>query len=465
MHDLDLHTQNTIISRVVFRLMSKAMALGAVCWFSITFALGLHIQSLVPLVYLLVTAINLYLTRKPGHPGFPAVQMTLSIALPFLMQLMLGGVETSGVVMLWSFAALCGALTYRRYYMILTWSALEILLVTTFSLFDPKMVVGDTAALESLPPFRVLFAINLLGPTFIILGTAVHFVRMQGGIRKHIHGIKAMLAESNTRLEQRTAELDASLRYARTIQLALLPDLNELPSSISDGLVFYRPKDPVGGDLFWHGSHNDQHFVAIMDCTGHGVPGALLTVIVHNLLNEIVVLRGETEPAVVVAEVVQRLPLVLQRAPGSQQDGVELAIVRIDRDGGIHRFAGMGLGLIVVNEDQHFVLKGGNSLLPEDGQLCKDSILAYDLDLTPGARLYAFTDGFWHQFGGEKRRKFSRTRLQAELINMSHLPWNDQRRLLEHMLDDWRGELDQVDDILVLGFEPVLHAAERSKRA
>ncbi|MBL7951794.1 MAG: SpoIIE family protein phosphatase [Flavobacteriales bacterium] len=465
-HQLDLRAQNSHISRVVFRLMSKAMAAGALCWFGIALVLGLYIQSLVPLAYLLLTALNLHLTKDQGSHGFPAItQMLFSIILPFVMQMMLGGMMTSGVMMFWSFAALGGALTYRRYYMIAIWSGLEIVLITAFCLLDPTVHVGDPEALNNLPAFKTLIAINLLGPCFILLATAFHFVKTQGRVRKHNHEMKALLAESNERLERRNMEMDASLRYARTIQSALLPDLKNSPGSIVDGLLLYRPKDHVGGDLLWQGKHGAHHLIAVMDCTGHGVPGALLTVIVHNLLNEVVLLRGHTDPATIVAEVVKRIPQLLQRSTGIYQDGVELAVIRIDQENGEHLFAGTGLGLIVVNGVEHTILAGGKSLLREHDRLRPDTIRTSRLDLPTGSRLYAFTDGFWHQFGGAQGRKFSRARLTREIIGMSTLTWPEQQLLLERILDDWRGSHEQVDDILVLGFEPVLQVALKSQRA
>lgn len=466
LYALDLASQNKRISRSIFRFMSITMGLGGCAWFVMCLLYGLTVQALVPAIYILATLYNMRSVQRNERVAQAAtLQMLLSIALPFLMQTMLGGGTRSGHVMFWSFCAMGGALTFHRTRHIVAWVIVDILIMGVFALFDPQWSVGDPQALDDLPAPNILLTFNMVGTTFIIFGMAYRFIRVQGGVRKRNHEMKALIAQVNEDLERRHREIESSLAYARNIQQALLPDLTQGHPAIAQAMVLYRPKEHVGGDLIWQGSNQDHHLLVVADCTGHGVPGALLTMLVHNLLNETVHVHGITRPDLVVERVITRLPAILGQNHALIQDSAELAVVRIDHGNGQHGFAGYGIGLLEAAPDRCVVHPANTALPIIEPDRIKGSILCHPLELRPGTKLYAFTDGMAHQPGGVSGRKFSRTRLQRELFNLSHWPLDLQHEHISRLLEQWKGDHPQVDDILVVGFEPELRPVRARKRA
>lgn len=450
---LDLAEQNARISRSFFRLVSITTAIGALIWIGICIAHGYYAQAAVGSVYILQTIFGLLFIHRTGMvPYIMACQVGLGILTPLAMQAVLGGVLVTGMAMFWSFCTLPAVLTYKRRKYIIAWCLAAVPLICIWAYFDPVIPIGENGA--PLPAFHILFTLNVVGPMMVIFGTAIYFVHVQGSVRKRNHAMKLALGESNARLAERNKEIEESLVYARHIQRALQPDLAAGADFLSSGMVFDRPKDHVGGDMVWLGEIGDHRLVVVADCTGHGVPGALLTLLLNHVLNDTVLGKGLSVPEEIIPEVITRLSDALHQSDRAIQDSAEMAVIRLDTRGDDHLFAGYGMDLLSVSGEGHLFLRGDLAIPHVGSNKPVIKVRSHPLTLTAGTRLFAFSDGFSHQIGGAEGRKYSRARLQRVLINSMDKSLATIQRELDAELENWVGELEQLDDILVVGLEP-----------
>ena len=465
-HTLDLSSRTRTIRGSDFRITAFTMGAGALSWSFVALASGLHIQAIVPATFLLVTAFTIRQLDK-GRQGerVAFVQTLLGIGLPYLMQALLGGSGPSGMVMVWSFCAMAGALTYQGFRWLAGWIMFDLALLLAFCLFDPVIHVGGPDPSLALPPTSVLLAMNLVGTACVLFGLAYRSLRIQGGVRRSNHVLRAVLTTTNARLAQRNHEIEAGLAHARNIQQALVPKLARGDTGIAQAMVLHQPKDPVGGDLVWQGSQDGHHLLVVADCTGHGVSGALLTMLVSDILNDAVHARRITAPEQVIEHVVRRLAVLLDQRTAMVQDGVEMAVVLIDHRDGAHRYAGYGIGMLEAAPDR-CIIHPADLPRPWIGPgHDMGRITSRPIELREGTRLYLFTDGIAHQAGGVSGRQYGRARLQRTLFGLSHWPMDLQREHLRRELEQWQGDRSQVDDILLVAIEPELRATAARKRA
>lgn len=253
-------------------------------------------------------------------------------------------------------------------------------------------------------------------------------------------------------LDEQHTEILQSINYARRIQMAILPTIQHVHAAFADAFIFYRPKDIVSGDFFWF--HRTQHriYLAAVDCTGHGVPGAFMSVLGMSLLNQIV----NDDPTLEPAEVLNRLhqgviqSLKQQEAGASQQDGMDIALVVLDKSTRMLHYAGAHNPMYLMHKGQLETLEADKS--PIGGWRYADHKFSNQtVHLQPGDSFYLFSDGLADQFGGQQGRKFSYRRLR-ELINAHHnQPMASVGRTLEEAFVQWKGDIEQLDDVLVMG--------------
>ncbi|MCS7073007.1 MAG: SpoIIE family protein phosphatase [Bacteroidia bacterium] len=251
---------------------------------------------------------------------------------------------------------------------------------------------------------------------------------------------------------QKNNDLTESIYYAQRIQKALMPDLELLKSFFDDFFVFYQPKDIVSGDFYFLTKVESKLILATVDCTGHGVPGAFMSLIGHNLLNQVVVERKITYPSEIFKEIENGLNRVLYQQDNNQHDGMDLSICVFDLDSKILEFAGARNSAILVNNSTVQVLEadrfpiGGRSLYHEK------VFHTHQLILREPVSIYLYTDGFQDQFGGTENRKFYPKNFKRLITSNADKPMKQQKQILESTILDWMGDkTKQTDDILVLG--------------
>jgi serine phosphatase RsbU (regulator of sigma subunit) len=305
------------------------------------------------------------------------------------------------------------------------------------------------------PPFYLTWWFILISVVLIVLIIIMYIkVREQNLISEKINleeKIKERTAEvvqKSMEIEDKNRGITASIRYAERIQRAMLPR----EDTFNDTFVLFLPKDIVSGDFYWMYDNGDTQFIAAVDCTGHGVPGAFMSIIGHNSLNTVVREYGLKQPAEIIDQLnIEVMKSLLQRQEIAITDGMDLALVAFNRKKFTLEFAGAYSPLYVVRKGEIFVYKGnrfgiGMSTMPK-----KKSFTNNNVEIKPGDMIYLCSDGFADQFGSSKVKKFRSANVRKLLLEIWELPVKKQKERLQKEILDWKGDLDQVDDIMFIG--------------
>jgi ligand-binding sensor domain-containing protein/serine phosphatase RsbU (regulator of sigma subunit) len=260
----------------------------------------------------------------------------------------------------------------------------------------------------------------------------------------------AEVVQKSMEIEEKNRDITASIRYAERIQRAMLPR----EDTFHDTFVLYMPKDIVSGDFYWMYDNGDQQFIAACDCTGHGVPGAFMSIIGHNSLNKVVREYGITRPGAILdqlnAEVVKAL---MQRNEETINDGMDMALIVFDRKKLSLEFAGAYNPLYVVRKGEIFTYKSDRFPIGMSSQHATKTFANQHIEIQPGDMLYMGSDGYADQFGHADAKKYKSGNVKKLLCGIWHLPVNEQRDRLRKEILDWKGDLQQVDDIMFIGIK------------
>ena len=286
------------------------------------------------------------------------------------------------------------------------------------------------------------------------------FNAMAAQVRRYTGDLEGIVRERTAELTAANEDLRASrqrimesLLYARTIQRSILPKKEQLDRAFREHMVLYQPRDIVGGDLYYFHQRRDHALLGVLDCTGHGVPGAIMAMTAHSVLNHVVGVICDDDPAVILRETdrVLRETLSLEdTGHGSVSCGLEIALCLV-RPGEVV-FAGAGISLYVLSDGQPREIKGDRRAIGYRGARAGSGYTNRVVEAGPGTRFYAATDGVIDEGGGDKGYCFGAHRLSVMLASGAHLPMSEQAVMFERVLDDYRGGRKQRDDIAVIGF-------------
>lgn len=248
-------------------------------------------------------------------------------------------------------------------------------------------------------------------------------------------------------------KIQSSLQYARQIQQAILPSEAALTAVFPEHFVLFRPRDVVSGDFYWLSTTHEQSVLAVVDCTGHGVPGAFMSLIGNDLLNAIVNEKKMLNPAHILEELHLGVRTALHQGETQNRDGMDISVVTIDKKSKTLRFAGAKQALVYVQDAQLRILKGDKVPIGGVQREKQRKFTTHTLTFQEDSPLhfYLFSDGYQDQFGGANDRKFMSKRFRKLLYQMYRMPYSQQKQRLEQELDKWKGERSQIDDILVFG--------------
>lgn len=252
---------------------------------------------------------------------------------------------------------------------------------------------------------------------------------------------------------QKKALID-SIRYASRIQSALLPDNELIDSVFSEFFILNKPKDILSGDFYWFSEKNGKIVIAVADCTGHGVPGALLSVLGMKFLDEIVNGTGTTQPDRILNHLRERIIQSIGQTgkPGGTNDGMDIALLSIDMTSSTLHFAGALNPIFIIKNNSLREIKGDR--LPLGMQTGNDKPYTnHKVLLEPHDSIYLFSDGYADQFGWRTNKKFNLTNFRELIVSIQDVPMKAQKILLENNLKNWMGDLEQIDDIMVVGLQ------------
>ncbi len=272
-------------------------------------------------------------------------------------------------------------------------------------------------------------------------------------VNEHNTLIEDELQEKVKLIELAHKNISASVNYAQKIQSAILPNINTIAAVLTDFFIYYRIKDVVSGDFYWFAKKNNEIIIACVDCTGHGIPGAFMSFVGTMLLNNIVNVMNITEPAQILymlnAGVVETLK---QEEDNNSKDGMDIAICNINYSEKILQFASAYRPLYLFREDEFIEYKGNKNpvggTLPYKSKIFQNQYIRF---LT-GENIYIFSDGYADQIS-EDGRKYKNARLKDFLFSIQEKDMPTQKLMLEEEFINWKGQIKQIDDILIIGIK------------
>ncbi len=284
------------------------------------------------------------------------------------------------------------------------------------------------------PPFWKTNLFYLLCFITIIGGFAGFVKYRTASIKKENKILEEKVEERTQELAQKNKDITSSIQYAKRIQLAILPPLEQIFKHLPQSFLMYKPKDIVSGDFYWFGTKKGKIIIAAVDCTGHGVPGAFMSMIGHNLLNQIISENSIIEPDQILNALHNGVQAALKQGTNivDTSDGMDVALCTIDKN---------------KKEIEFDKFSIGGSQLDDSRKFSKHTI-----KFETGDSFYMTSDGYADQFGGEKGKKFMARRFSELLKSIKSKPMSEQEAILEQTFENWKGSYQQVDDILVIGF-------------
>lgn len=353
--------------------------------------------------------------------------------------------------------------------------------------FDPDIVLSD----HSLPQFSSLEALSIarqrknnipfilitgsvseefavecmkagvddyiLKSSLIRLPSSIENILSKNTVKREkdiIESLHKELLVAYKKIEESSKSITDSINYARLIQDSMFVDKGALKNYVKDAFIIFRPKDIVSGDFYWFAKQNNKLIIAIVDCTGHGVPGAFMSMIGYGILNEIVNLKHITQPSEILKKMNESLYKALKKSGEHQSyDGMDLAICTIDQENSQLEFAGANRHLYYFKDKELEQIKGNRFGIGGGHVNLNKEFINHRIMFNKGDKIYLFTDGFPDQFSGDKGKRMMTKNLVKLINNTASYCLHDQCHRLNESLDKWQGRAEQTDDILLLGLQ------------
>jgi len=316
--------------------------------------------------------------------------------------------------------------------------------------------LGTNLVINVVPPFWKTIPFYIFMAILLISSIWAYTHYRNRVILKENKLLELKVAERTKELAEKNHDIMSSIQYAKRIQEAILPAKDNIYEKLNRTFILYKPKDIVSGDFYWFAEKNQWRIFATVDCTGHGVPGAFMSMIGHNLLHQIVLDKGYTDPGEILTQLHRGVQKALRQGQNEvhTNDGMDVSLLAIHTTTHQVTWAGANRPLVLVNAEGALSRLEGNKFPVGGVQAEINREFNTHQVVTEGRVMtYMFSDGYADQFGGEKGKKFMVKRLHETLCKIHNLPANDQRDWLDKEFEAWRGELEQVDDVLVVGIE------------
>lgn len=314
---------------------------------------------------------------------------------------------------------------------------------------------GMTSSADS--PYRfILYSALIIAFVYLFVMSQTRRLIKTRKLLKEKEQALDLIAYQKIELEIRDKNITDSLVYAQRIQEALLPSEAYFRKHFEDSFIFFKPKDIVSGDFYWIGEKADKVFIVAADCTGHGVPGALMSMIGLEIIDKTINVDNIEIPSQILAILNKGLEKTFSREKNIGtiiRDGMDIGLCVIDKKRKKAIFTGAFFPLYLIRNNSLIEIKGDKIIIgmnPE-GRPYTDQ----EFDLMDGDILYIFSDGYVDQFGGSENKKFMYRRFRYLLLNIHNFPMNDQKAILDENIKTWMGRNVQVDDVMVIGFRPL----------
>ncbi len=327
----------------------------------------------------------------------------------------------------------------------------KILLLSYVDLFSVILItMGLLFRYMHWPGSVIMIIVGSLALMLTLIGWNISFkkeVKLRAIAEDRLKESFREIEEKHIVIEEKNKEITDSINYAKRIQEAIFPSFSFIKKHLPNSFIYYQPKDIVAGDFYWAEHIGDTFFIAAADCTGHGVPGALVSVVCCNALNRSVNEFKLTEPGLILDKTRELVLESFSKNGEDIKDGMDISLLSIKRE--TVKWAGANNPLWYYQDNQLKEIKANKQPIGKTDN--PNPFTTHTLLLQKEDSLYLFTDGFADQFGGPKAKKFKYKQLEELLINSNHLNFSNQHKMLETSLNNWKGNLEQVDDICIIG--------------
>jgi serine phosphatase RsbU (regulator of sigma subunit) len=312
---------------------------------------------------------------------------------------------------------------------------------------------------------RVLIVLVSVVLILVVLFSYYLFSRL-----KLIRKQKDVIEKQKNLVDEKQKEIVDSITYAKRLQQAILPPDNLIQKYLPNSFILYKPKDIVAGDFYWFEHKNDLVMIAAADCTGHGVPGAMVSVVCSNALNRTVKEFGLTESGKILDKVRELVIETFEKSESEVKDGMDISLCVLDFKNKKMQWSGANnplwivrsemldnrfetekLGSNISNLNTHILIEYKADKQPIGKYAEQKPFTTNEIQLQKDDSLYIFTDGYADQFGGEKGKKYKGSKMKELILSIQVKDMDEQRELIDKSFEDWKGDLEQVDDVCIIG--------------
>ncbi len=271
--------------------------------------------------------------------------------------------------------------------------------------------------------------------------------------KEEIEAQNDMLFESNEQIQAKNKSITASINYAKRIQEAMLPIKDKITEAIPFNFILFKPRDIVSGDFYWFAEKKGKTIIAAVDCTGHGVPGAFMSMIGSEILTTILT-KDITKPSKILDLKNSYVQKALKQEQTDNQDGMDMTLCTINKDKKIVEFAGAKNPLLYIQNGELFQIKGDSQSIGGRKTSRDKPFENHEISYAEHTTyFYTFSDGYQDQFGGPRNRKYMIKRMKKLILDNYQKPFKEQEQILNSSIEEWMKDVEQTDDILVIGFK------------
>lgn len=271
-------------------------------------------------------------------------------------------------------------------------------------------------------------------------------------VNKVLNTKNEVINNQKTIVEHQNKEIIDSINYAQRIQQAILPSSEDFEKTVGGAFVFFKPKDIVSGDFYWCCEKNGYVFYAVVDCTGHGVPGGFMSMLATSFLSEIIIEKSIVEPAEILNNLKDKIVVSLKQkgVSGENRDGMDMNICRLDRNRN-QLVVGAANNPVWIKRGEEIIVVKADKIPVGYSDAIDKKFTQQTIEIKTGDLIYSFTDGYADQFGGPAGKKFKYKQLLDLFISISGKSMEEQKEALASLFMTWKGALEQVDDVCVIG--------------
>lgn len=421
-------------------MLSLLIALAGVVWAFLYAILGYFFSALFPLTFSVCILFTLFFFNKNNNFNYLLrSKLLLILLLPFFLQISLGGFVASGAVLFWSLLAPIGALMFSTIKETSIWFTLFITLFIA-CLFCGEINFFDYYIVPELTS-QIFLGLNIIGVTLISFYTTMFFVR---GLQKEQHKNRILIKLKN----EKEKEIKDSIHYAKYIQESILTNYDTIKKHFKDSFILSKPKDIVSGDFYWLHEKKDRVMLAVADSTGHGVPGAMVSLVCSNALNASVIEHGIEDPDLILNKTREIVTKAFSNKH-DMSDGMDISFCNFNNEKSQLCYAGAVNPVYIIRDEKLIELKADR--MPIGKYVSNETYNKQVVDIQTGDCVYMFSDGYFDQFGGDKMKKMKSSNFKKLLIKISNLSMIEQKKHLSLYFEQWKKDVEQIDDVLIVG--------------